>query len=209
MCNDFKLETDIAAILAELEEMRFRIELPEGKPNVPSREDIRMTDMAPIIRTGVPGDRNAADLVNRRWSWPGAQGKPVYNYRSEGRQFRSHRCLVLTDGFYEFTDPEVHGQKRLDKWLFTLKDYTWFCMAGIWRDSLEGEAFTLLTMLAGEDIAPYHHRQIIPLPRERWADWLDPTIPSSEVLTHLPAGSLPAVRVFPTPGEEAQGAFDL
>ena len=56
----------------------------------------------------------------RRWSWPGAGGKPVYNFRSDGREFPSGRCLILTDGFYEFTAPADPKQKRKDRWLFTL-----------------------------------------------------------------------------------------
>ena len=71
---------------------------------MPAREDIKITDRAPIIRP-VKGDRAAGELVNRRWSRPGPKGKPVYNFRGEGRSFDSHRCLILADGFYEFTDP--------------------------------------------------------------------------------------------------------
>src|SRR3546814_9113499 len=63
------------------------------------------------------------ELVNRRWSWPVQGGKPVYNVRSEGRDLGTQRCLVLCDGFYEFTDPTDKTQKRLDKWLFTMKDH--------------------------------------------------------------------------------------
>src|SRR3546814_8239380 len=92
---------------------------------------------------------------------PISTGKPVYNFRSEGREFTSNRCLILADGFYEFTKPEEPGQKRKTKWLFTMRDHPWFCIAGIWRQGPAGEAFTMLTMDAGEDVAPYHHRQII------------------------------------------------
>src|SRR6185312_4620557 len=100
--------------------------------------------------------------------------KPVYNFRSDGRDFGSNRCLIITDGFYEFTDPEpLHGapKKRLkDKWLFTLKDHRWFCIAGIWRtDPKVGEAFTMLTTEPGTDIAPYHDRQVVVLQRDDWA----------------------------------------
>jgi putative SOS response-associated peptidase YedK len=83
-------------------------------PNLEPREDIRITDRAPILRWA--GD--AAELVQRRWSWPGAGGKPVYNFRSDGREFGSGRCLIVTDGFYEFTTPtEPRPDKRKDKWL--------------------------------------------------------------------------------------------
>ncbi|WP_272799456.1 MULTISPECIES: SOS response-associated peptidase family protein [Sphingobium] len=63
-----------------------------------------------------------------------------------------------------------------------MKGRKWFCIAGIWRKTDEGKAFTMLTMAPGDDIKPYHKRQIIPLSRDRWADWLDPSVPASEVL---------------------------
>lgn len=205
MCNDYRLEVDIASIAEDFENLQIKIDMPEGAPNVPAREDIKITDMAPIVRSS----EGAAlgELVNRRWSWPGPTGKPVYNYRSEKREFASQRCLILCDGFYEFTDPTDKMQKRLDKWLFTLKDYRWFCMAGIWREYEDGEAFTLLTMDAGPDVAPYHHRQIIPLARDQWAAWLDPRIPAGDVLQWLPEGSLEVTQVFGAP--PAQGALAL
>lgn len=209
MCNDYRLEADVAAMLEELQALHIDIGVPEGTPNVPPRADIKITDVAPIVR-GRQGGRASGELVNRRWSWPGPTGKPVYNFRSEGRTFGSHRCLILADGFYEFTKPDDPARKQKDKWLFTMKDLPWFCIAGIWRaDPTVGEAFTMLTMDAGPDVAPYHHRQIIPLRREQWIDWLDPTVPAAEVLRHLPAGSLPAIRVHPAPTTSAQPALDI
>jgi len=200
MCNDYRLKVDIASIVEDFEDLKIKIKMPEGKPNVPARDDIRMTDMAPIVRS-VEGERGMGELVNRRWSWPGNNGKPVYNFRSEGREFKSHRCLIPADGLYEFTDPVVPRpkNKRLDKWHFTMKDHDWFCIAGIWRESPAGEAFTMLTMDAGPDIAPYHHRQIIPLTRDQWVDWLDPTVPAKEVLSWLPKGSLEVTQVYGAP----------
>lgn len=202
MCNDYRLEVDIASIVEDFSDLKIKIKMSEGTPNVAAREDIKISDTAPIVR-GIEGDRGAGDLINRKWSWAGQSGKPVYNFRSEGRAFNSGRCLILADGFYESTDP-LPGEKRKTKWLFTLKDHDWFCIAGIWRtDPKTGEAFTMLTTEPGEDVAPYHHRQIIPLPRDRWADWLDGAVPVNEVLRVLPKGSLAVTRVFPP--EATQG----
>lgn len=201
MCNDYRLEVDIASIAEDFDDLKIKIKMPEGTPNVAAREDIKITDIAPIVQ-GVDGERGVGNLVNRRWSWPGHNNKPVYNFQSENREFTSHRCLILADGFYEFTKPEDPKQKRQDKWLFTVAGRRWFCIAGIWRSHPDvGEAFTMLTMDAGADIAPYHKRQIIPLAPDRWADWLDPNIPARDVLGHLPAGSMPATRVYPPPPE--------
>ncbi|WP_129794143.1 SOS response-associated peptidase family protein [Sphingosinicella sp. CPCC 101087] len=137
-----------------------------------------------------------AELVVRRWSWPGPRGKPVYNYRSEGREFPRGRCLIVADGFYEFTAPADPAKKRKDKWLFTLAGAEWFCIAGLWRnDPQVGEAYTMLTCAPGPDVAPYHDRQVVVLDRDQWARWLDPAVPAGELLQPLPAGSLEVEQV--------------
>lgn len=203
MCNDYRLEVGIASIMEDFEDLEIAVEAPEGTPNVAAREDIKITDMAPIVRSAAAG--GGGELVNRRWSWPGQHGKPVYNFRADGREFTSKRCLILADGFYEFTKPADPKQKLKDKWLFTMAGHPWFCIAGIWRESPVGEAFTMLTLDPGEDVAPYHDRQIVPLPRDRWAAWLDPSVPAHEVLGVMPKGSLEVTQVYPP--ASAQGAL--
>ena len=102
----------------------------------------------------------------------------------------------MADGFYEFTQPADPKKKRKDKWLFTRRGERWFCIAGIWRKNEKvGEAFTMLTMVPGPDIAPYHDRQIAILDRAQWADWLDPSVSAKAVLKPLPKGSLEVVQV--------------
>ncbi|HEY5711115.1 MAG TPA: SOS response-associated peptidase [Allosphingosinicella sp.] len=199
MCNDYRLKVDIEAIRQDFEEIRVRIRFPEGIPNLEPRDDVRITDTAPIVRAAEASDGDgdfAADLVQRRWSWPAPNGKPVYNFRSEGRTFDSGRCLIPADGFYEFTRHSDPKSKRKHKWLFTMKDQPWFCIAGIWRSVPDlGEAFTLLTTEPGPDVAPYHSRQIVVLPPREWARWLDPRVPAADVLRSLPAGSLDVEQV--------------
>lgn len=203
MCNDYRLLIDIASIAEDFDDLKIKIKLPEGMPNVEARLDIKISDKAPIIR-GIEGERYAGELMSRTWGWAGRNGKPVYNFISEGRQFPDRRCLILADGFYEFTPPENPRQKRKDKWLFTLRDHRFFCIAGIWRPQQVGrEAFTMLTIDAGPDVKPYHDRQIVPLPRDRWADWLDTSITADKVLGALPKGSLTVERVFPPAGLES------
>ncbi|WHU04398.1 SOS response-associated peptidase [Sphingomonas sp. NIBR02145] len=199
MCNDYRHEVDIASIMEDFDELEIAIDTPEGTPNVAAREDIKITDIAPIVAS-VAGARARGALLNRRWSWPGPTGKPVYNYRAESREFQSNRCLILTDGFYKFTKAKDPKQKRQNKWLFTLEEHDWFAIAGIWRKHPEvGEAFTMLTLDAGSDVAPYHHRQIIPLARDQWSAWLDPAIPAADILRILPPGSLKVRQVHGAP----------
>jgi putative SOS response-associated peptidase YedK len=190
MCSDYRLLERVPA-----ENLFPALLYPEGIPNFEPREDIRITDRAPIVRaaSGRPG---AVELVQRRWSWPGPGGKPVYNFRSEGRDLPRGRCVILADGFYEFTAHSDPKSKRKHKWLFTLKDAAWFGIAGLWRtDAAVGEAFTMLTCEPGPDIAPYHSRSIVVLPPVDWARWLDPATPSRELLKPLPAGSFQVAQI--------------
>lgn len=192
MCNDYRLNVDLDTIAGDFSDLKIKIDFPEGAPNVQPRDDIKITDVGPIVRAGsAPG---TAELVQRRWSWPGPSGKPVYNFRSEGREFGENRCLIITDGFYEFTAPvPVEGmpKKLNDKWLFTMRGRKWFCIAGIYRQHpVVGEAFTMLTIDPGPDVAPYHNRQVVVLPPEDWPRWLDATVSAADVIHAVPAGTL-------------------
>lgn len=193
MCNDYRLNVDLDTIAGDFSDLRIRIDFPEGRPNIQARDDVRITDIAPIVRAGTaPG---TAELVQRRWSWPGPTGRPVYNFRSEGRSFGENRCLIIADGFYEFTDPAaIEGtpkKKRKNKWLFTMAGQRWFCIAGIYRQySGVGEAFTMLTTEPGPDVAPFHDRQVVVLSPADAMRWLDPQVPAAAMLHALPAGSL-------------------
>ena len=185
MCNAYRLRERIP-----VEACFPGLLHPEGIPNFEPRDDIRITDRAPILRAA-GGGGGAVELVQRRWSWPGPGGKPVYNYRGEGRDLPRGRCVILADGFYEYTAHSDPKAKRKHKWLFTLKGAPWFGIAGLWRsDAAVGEAFTMLTAEPGPDIAPYHGRAIVVLPPEQWARWLDPSIPSAALVKPLPKGSL-------------------
>lgn len=189
MCNDYRLMVDVASIVEDFAHLKIKIRFGEGAPNLAAREDIKITDMGPIVRA-INSGREEAELVQRRWSWP-QNKRPVYNFRSDGRGFNSNRCLIIADGFYEFTDPTDSKKKRKDKWLFTKRDEPIFCIAGIWRETPDvGEAFTMLTMEPGPDIAPYHDRQIVILARDNWADWLDPSVSAKSLIRPLPAGTL-------------------
>jgi len=115
----------------------------------------------------------------------------VFNMRSDGREFGRDRCLVIADGFYEFTSAEDPKQKRKDCWLFRPANGEPFAIAGIVRDSADiGEAFTLLTVPPGPDIQPYHNRQIALLSPPQWRSWLDGSVSSKALLQPAPAGGL-------------------
>jgi putative SOS response-associated peptidase YedK len=195
MCNEAARRITLGQLRDDWSQTRVPLRFPEGLPNMAPLDGFRITESTLIIRAA--GDAaEGADAVTRRWSWPGAGGKPVYNFRSDGRQLDRGRCLIPVDAFYEFTAPDDPKAKRKAKWAFRLAGHDWFCLAGLWRATPEvGEAFTMLTCPPGPDITPYHDRQMVVLGRDDWARWLDPRVPSGELTRPLPAGSLLVERV--------------
>lgn len=188
MCNLYTLEKGPDAIRRLFEKAQISLTFPEGIPNLEPR-DIRITDRAPIVRFS--RESGAAELVERRWSWPGSHGKPVFNMRSDGRDFVHDRCLAIADGFYEFTKPADPKRKRKDCWLFRPTGDAQIAIAGILRsDATVGEAFTLLTVPPGPDVEPYHNRQVALLSLPQWKSWLDGSASSKEMLRPSGAGEL-------------------
>jgi putative SOS response-associated peptidase YedK len=203
MCNEHRRLVALDRIPEDWSQTRIPLRFPEGLPNLAPLESIRITDPTVIIRAS-RDEPGAAELVQRRWSWPAPNGKPVFNFRSEGRDFPAGRCLIVADGFYEYTCREFDAQGRprkgakKDRWLFTKRGEDWFGIAGLWRDNSQvGEACTMLTTAPGDDVALYHDRQIVVLERDDWASWLDPQVPAQELLRPSPAGTFDVVLTNP------------
>ena len=192
MCNTYRNRIPLQAYREAFADLQTR----GGAPNLEPRDSIRITEPAPIVRLDGEG---RPELVQVRWSWPGPGGKPVYNFRSDGRRFPSGRCLIPADGFYEFTDPEPPASKRArkTKWLFTLTGEPWFCIAGLIRQGgapYGADAFSMLTTEPGPDVAAIHARQVVVLRPGEWARWLEGPEPEA-LLRPSPAGALTVVRL--------------
>lgn len=189
MCNTYRFRPFADQPFEELRQIGIPLEFPEGRPNIEPRDEIRIGDTAPVVTRTAGG----AALRMTKWAWTSPQGRPVFNFRSDGRSFAtSQRCVIPADGFYEFTDA-MPGQKRKTKWLFTLVGSPAFWIAGVIRDG----AFAMLTTTPGPDIAPYHDRQIVLLEPGQAMAWLDLITPEAELLQPLPAGRLAVERAFP------------
>jgi putative SOS response-associated peptidase YedK len=178
MCNEYRFKQSLDRIAQAFGELRLPLSWAGGAPNLEPRDSIRPTDPAPIVL----GVAEGAQLMQLRWGFVQPGRPPVINFRSEGRKFPKGRCLIPADGFYEFTG----AKSPKTKWLFTPADGgELFCIAGFVR----GDRFTMLTAEPGPDIAPYHDRQIVVLPKSQWAEWLGPAEAQPE-LRPLPGGSL-------------------
>lgn len=195
MCNNYKLEVPASQLAMAFEES---LQYPGGVPNLEPRADIHIGDQAPIVLRGDGGP----ELQTMPWAWRSPQGRPVFNFRSEGRDFSSsRRCLIPADGFYEFTDPE-RGHKRKTKWLFTRADGEWFWIAGVIRN----DAFAMLTTASGPDVTPFHDRRIVLLSKLQGMGWLKLTGPLPDLSASREIGCLVATKIYPLSAEPEDSA---
>jgi putative SOS response-associated peptidase YedK len=94
--------------------------------------------------------------------------------------FRTRRCLIPADGFYEW---KKSGKQR-QPFHFGMKDGTLFAFAGVWdRWKSPGgpwlQSCSILTTAPNEMLDGVHDRMPVILPRRHYETWL--TAPAAEV----------------------------
>src|SRR5665647_3599738 len=104
-------------------------------------------------------------------------GKPSYK-----ASFKQRRCLILADGYYEWSG----GGKSRVPMFFHLTGHRDFAMAGLWdRWEQRGELLdtcTIITTNASAKAAAYHHRMPALLTLDGAEEWLDPASSESRLL---------------------------
>jgi putative SOS response-associated peptidase YedK len=75
MCNDYRNRKSVRRLVEVFSEIKIPLRFSNGIPNIEPRDDIKITERAPII---VP-DGNGTRLEIMRWSWPSPKRAPVFN----------------------------------------------------------------------------------------------------------------------------------
>lgn len=188
MCGRFTSSSP-GQIVAET----FRLsETPELAP----RYNIAPTQDVAAIRDA----EGTRELVALRWglipSWSKdpSIGNRLINARAEtlGEKpafrsaFRSRRCLIVADGFFEW----AREGKGKQPYLIRYRDGRPFGFAGLWErwrdpDGGEVESCTIVTTEPNALVAPIHDRMPVIVPPAGHARWLDPAGSDPEALAAL------------------------
>jgi len=85
--------------------------------------------------------------------------------------FKSRRCLIPADGYFEWTKAEDGGK---DPWLLQMPDGAPFSFAGIWayNDNLGVTSCTIITAPAVPEIEHIHTRMPVILEEHTYDRWL-------------------------------------
>lgn len=86
--------------------------------------------------------------------------------------FKSRRCLIPADGYFEWTVNEGGGKK--DPWLLQLPGGAGFSFAGIWahNENLGVTSCTIITAPAVDEISHIHTRMPVILDPHAYERWL-------------------------------------
>ena len=118
-----------------------------------------------------------------------ARSETVHEKPTFKNAFRRSRCLVPATGYYEWAT-ELGEYKPRQPIYVSRDDGKILAFAGIhdrWT-SPEGEtkdSVSILTREAVGELAKFHSRMPMFLPRERWSNWLDPALQDIENIRSL------------------------
>ena len=111
-----------------------------------------------------------------------ARVETVHTNPSFGAVFRSRRCLVPANGWFEW-QRTGHGKQPF---FLALEDGSPLSFAALWEhwdnDGGALESFTIITTAASPALADIHHRQPAIIDSDRFDDWLDPASPLLRLL---------------------------
>jgi putative SOS response-associated peptidase YedK len=189
MCGRYTLRARPETIAREFD-------LPEV-PRLEPRFNIAPDQAVAVVRFDPSENARRLDLLT--WglipSWaddPGI-GDRLINARAETvadkpafrHPFRTRRCLVVADGFYEWQRQD--GWKR--PFFVHRRDDRPFAFAGLWehweKETEPIYSCTLLTTDANELLAPLHERMPVILSPEDYDLWLDPSLHDPRALESL------------------------
>ncbi len=207
MCGRFTL-TKPADEIADYFELH---DLPEWQP----RYNIAPTQAVPTVRFDASSQRRVFEC--RKWglipSWSrddkfaakliNARAETAAEKPSFRDAMKRQRCLIVTDGFYEWQAPKSKGQRK-QPYYIRMQSGSLFAMAGLWArwkgdDEQVVQSCTVLTTNPNELMKPIHDRMPVILSPQDFGLWLEPerTDPTAleTLLTPYPADAMQALAV--------------
>lgn len=179
MCGRYSITTPAQAM-----QLVFSFKGP--LPNLQARWNVAPTQEVPVIRK-VEGGR---ELKMLRWGlvpyWAddisgasrmiNARGETVAEKPAYRAAFKSRRCLVPADGFYEWP---TRGPQTGQPVLFRMQDGEPFAFAGLWERWVPKsgemlETFTIVSIGSAGLMAQYHERVPVLVKPADYDSWLDP-----------------------------------
>lgn len=194
MCGRFTLFTPSDVLL-------YRLGIPDSAKTIDYHPSYNIAPGQPIVSVINDARQNRIGLL--QWGLIPSLAKDsrigykLINARAETvaskpsfrAAFKSRRCLIVADSFYEWKHDD--NNKKVKKPIrFMLKNEQLFTMAGLWETWLSPEgkvihSATIITTEANEIMAPVHNRMPVILHKDDEQKWIEPKDAGSEQLSLL------------------------
>jgi putative SOS response-associated peptidase YedK len=200
MCGRFTLRVPATVLIEHFDlDVRADSQLVLFEP----RYNIAPTQEIVVVRAGLGGGRRRASTMRwgllPAWSKGVASGAPMINARSETlaekpafrNAYRSRRCLIPADGFYEWQQSASGAKGKKQPFWIHRPDGGPFAFAGLWetwRDptsELAIESCTIVTTSANAALRELHDRMPVILAPGDYELWLDAHVEDTGKLQHL------------------------
>jgi putative SOS response-associated peptidase YedK len=167
MCGRLSAKSQ-AEVLAELYQATLTFD------NYTPSHNVTPTQKTPIVREGMDHARSVDLAVFGITTTLPGKSFNLINLQSEKaatrKDFRERRCVIPADGFYEW---EVIGKdEKRPRYIYPPEGL--FSLAGVWKDTPDGLAFSIYTTTPNELIRRFHHRMPVILGHNAVAEWLAP-----------------------------------
>jgi putative SOS response-associated peptidase YedK len=172
------------------------------------RYNIAPTQQVPAVRA--TADALGRELISLKWglipSWSkdpkiansliNARAESVAEKPAFRSAFKRRRCLILADGFYEWTGKP--GKKQ--PWLFHFETDGVFAFAGLWEhwkppEGAPVETCTIVTTAANELASRYHDRMPAIIDPADYGRWLDPAVDAAVLVPLLETRPVEGIEV--------------
>ena len=208
MCGRFTLRTSRKGLVESFDLLNADMADMADMPELRLRYNIAPTQQVAAIRVRENGRRQ---LVLLKWglipSWAddpaignrmiNARGETVATKPSFRSAFKSRRCLIVADGFYEW---QKRGAAK-QPYLTGLESGKPFAFAGLWEhwhhEDQTIESCTIITTTANELMEPLHDRMPVILPPSRYDHWIDPKADRSDLEKMLQPYPADEMSAFP------------
>lgn len=115
-----------------------------------------------------------------------ARAETVHEKPTFRAAFRHRRCLIPTNGFYEW---RREGRTKTPFYFSPADARMPLVLAGVWEDWTDGtehvRSFSILTTEANAVMRPVHDRMPVILPETAWRRWVDPQVQNLRELADL------------------------
>jgi putative SOS response-associated peptidase YedK len=194
MCGRYVLEGPLSRLTEH-----FNARYTGDESLLRSSYNIAPTTQVPVVRINREGERV---MLLHTWGliphWAAdktisaklnnARGETVHEKPSFRTGFKKFRCLIPASGYYEWQAPPEGSKARKQPFYIHPSDAPFFAMAGVcdhWVDKSTGElvmSTAIITTEPCEALKEVHDRMPVMIPKEAWANWLDPKNQNTEAL---------------------------